>query len=101
MYEWLLVSEIKNGPDTSLAGLRAWFWLRRWPRWVRFGLFIAANLILWGGLFAAINLSVGQSYVYVTVVATIHFFFVCVFWNQRRLRAAAAKRKSQRKNIPV
>lgn len=100
VYEWLLVSEIKTGTATSLAGMRAWFWLRRWPRWVRFGMFLAANLILWGALFAAINVPVGQGYVYVTVVTAIHFFFVCVFWNQRRLSAAAAKRKSQRKNIP-
>ena len=101
VYEWLLVSEIKNGTDTSLAGLRAWFWLRRWPRWVRFGLFIIANLILWGGLFAAINVPVGKGYVCVAIVTAIHVFFVYVFWNQRRLRAVTAKRKSQRENIQV
>lgn len=101
VYEWLLVSEIKNGTDTSLAGMRAWFRFHRSPRWARFAVFLVVNLTLWSGLFVVINVPLLQGYTFGAIATGFNLSCVCVLWTTRRLRAAAAKRKSQRRNGAV
>lgn len=92
-YEWLLVSEIRRGAAASDAELRTWFWLRRWPRWVRFAAFLGINLTLWGTLFTLTGLPLGPGYAAVGVFAAVHLLFVSLSWAWRQQRTAAARRR--------
>jgi len=100
-YEWLLVSEIKSGSAASTTELRLWFWMRRWPGWARFGLFLAINLALWGGLFAVVGIPLWQGYLFVAVFTAVHVVVVAVLWGIRRGKADHARRKLvQRRKTP-
>ncbi|MCB1090793.1 MAG: hypothetical protein KDL87_04635 [Verrucomicrobiae bacterium] len=97
VYEWLLVSEIKRGSAASIDELRAWYWVRRWPIWVRFSLFLAVNLGFWGGLFALLGVSLAAGYLTVAIVAGVHLLVVAVLWGFRRIRANSASRSAERR----
>lgn len=96
-YEWLIVSEIKSGTAASHTKLRIWFWLRRWPRWVRFGLFLTINLALWGGLFAGAAIPLSSGYFFVAIFAVVHLLVVTLLWTIRRGMADSARRKLEKR----
>ncbi len=98
-YEWLLVSEIKDGSAASNTGLRIWFWLRRWPGLVRFGLFLTINFVLWGGLFALLGIPLAAGYLFVAIFLSIHLLVVTILWLVRRGMADSARQKIARRNL--
>lgn len=99
-YEWLLVSEIRRGSAASDTELRLWFWLRRWPRWVRFALFLGFNLGLWGACFALLGLPIAVGYLIVAVFSAVHLLFVSIAWAIRRGRANSALQRRERRRTP-
>lgn len=96
-YEWLLVSELREGGTASDRALRLWYRMRRWPRSLRFALFLAVNLAVWGGLSALVGVPFGTGCAVVGVFAAVHGFFVTAIWGIRRLSAKQARRRHLRR----
>ncbi|NNE90552.1 MAG: hypothetical protein HKN23_02800 [Verrucomicrobiales bacterium] len=101
VYEWLLVSELKRGTDTTVKEMRAWFWFRRWPIWLRFSLFLAANIGIWAGLFALLDIPLKGGLIFVGIFAGIHLVIVSILWLVKRGSSTIARKSTeQERNRP-
>lgn len=97
-YEWLLVNEIKRGSVTDKVGLKVWAWFRQWPASARFGLFLLLNLLLWAGLFQLLDIRLQSGFIFVAVVAGLHFGYVVLNSIQRRADRYLAQRSLRKRN---
>ncbi len=48
IYEWLVLSEIRDGGKKSLRSLRVWFWIHRWPLLLRLPVCIGLIFLVYG-----------------------------------------------------
>ncbi|MFN0128086.1 MAG: tetratricopeptide repeat protein [Verrucomicrobiales bacterium] len=92
VYEWLLVSEIRDAASASNYKLRTLRRFHRWPLWVRFGSFLLINMALWSGLFRLLGMNQGIGFAVVGAIAGFHFLIVSVLLLTKRLQTASARR---------
>ncbi len=101
VYEWLLVSEIRDAAALSDARLRLRFRLHRLPRWLRFFAFLVVCALGWLGLFALLGASLKVAaglLLLPALFAATHFAFVAIASFLRRWQAHRAR--ARRRAIP-
>lgn len=94
VYEWLLVSEVRDAASLTDTGLRLHSRLRRLPRWLRFLFFLGTNALLWIGLFAALGMPAGAGLILLSGFAGFHFLCLALCRAVRRGRTRRAARRS-------
>ena len=95
-YEWLLVSEIRKGGGLSTAGLRVWFWIRKWPVWARLAVFLFGNFLLWAGLFLWLKVPLATGAMILAAFVSVSFIWIALKSFSKRY-AARRERKRMRK----
>ncbi|MCF6314249.1 MAG: hypothetical protein L3J39_17505 [Verrucomicrobiales bacterium] len=93
IYEWLLVSELKKGAQTSIRELKVRSWFNRWHRGLRFSLY----LLLIAGFQAAIihylmGMDLMDGFVVLSIFIAVHALVVAVLMGIDRMRVYFAKR---------
>ena len=97
IYELLLVSELKAGAATGTTKLKLWYRLQRVPRLIRFGVFVALNILLYLLLFHLLGIPVEGGFWWTGGIIFVHFVFVVAALTYRKVRAFWGKRRHERK----
>ncbi len=100
VYEWLLVSEIRSGARSSVGKLRLWSMFQRWPRWMRFGLFLLVSGGLYAGIFLWADISLTVGFTVIAVGWIVHAGIVIGIWYDKRARRLAGKRRREKRRGP-
>jgi tetratricopeptide (TPR) repeat protein len=96
VYEWLVVSELRDGSATPIRLLSLWLKIRRFPRWLRFGAFLALSAAIWGLLFLALGIPLGRGFWWVGIFLAIHLAVVAGLTIIRTFEAWSSGRAHRR-----
>lgn len=99
IYEWLVVSEIRDGGKKSIRSLRVWFWIHRWPLLLRFPVCIGLIFLTYGLCLSALR-APGWLIGLIVAFVCIHVLFVLVETGYMKCRSWVTKKfyESQQSN---
>jgi tetratricopeptide (TPR) repeat protein len=93
VYEWFVVSELRAGSATPVPMLSLWLRIRRHPLWLRFGVFLACNGLIWALLFSLAGIPLDQGFLAVGGFVAIHLAVLILLRLVRRYNAWQARRE--------
>lgn len=97
IYEWLLISEIKDGAHTPMGKLRLWHSLQRVPRPMRFVIFLTVICGLYAALFLTMGIPLAPGFSFLGIAYAVHFVVVLALWLYSMSKRSHGKLKRERR----
>jgi tetratricopeptide (TPR) repeat protein len=95
IYEWLIVSQMREASRQSDTHLRLWTRFHRQPLALRFSLFIMLNLGLWWAMMHSLGIPPGDGFTAFGIIALGHWLCTAALFGFRRLRSRSGRKKAE------
>jgi hypothetical protein len=92
VYEWFVVAELRSVSDTPVRMLSLWLRIRRFPLWLRFGVFLALSSAIWSVLFLLAGMPLARGFRYAGIFLGVHLAVLLVQRSARKFEAWQAGR---------